>query len=607
MSRAAHPIKSLLIKRKGKPINIGTSSFGGEISIPAEARAAHMHVIGRSRSGKSRFLADLIRQDIVSNRGLCLIDPHGELYELTTDWLAGNTVGKVAAQFNKNIHPVDLSDLDTTFRYNPLHVDSPDEAYGVASNVVDAIGKIFGAKNPNDTPLTAEIMTMVCVILAQNHLPLAAAHYLLYQKHEDIAKKITEGAQSEWHRDLAEELRRKRPKEFAEAIASTRRRFEPFIANPQVARIFSTTENTVQLKDVMDDGHMLLFDLRRKGKVVDSRVLKAFGIFLTNQFYATSFEREPRSKPRPFNLYIDEVQNFISDDIEEILSQCAKFGLFLTLSHQHLGQLKEAGELVTSGVMSGTLMKAIFAQSMEHAPVFADELFSGEIDFERVKEKITTPTTVGYELMQLRNQSKMEGKSRAEAKGVTEAEASSSGTSVGGATNNLSSSGETVSMSPGMDELGVSEFSASAVGDSSSYSEIEVSVSSTAQSQTVSHGENVNITKGISEALRPIIQERATQTYTLEEQRYGFARDIANLPKRHGFFFIRGQGVMGFKTRDIPDEPNLPIARKNLLSRLIQQSLWLTPTKDLKLTYLAVAEESLEELPADFMEPDEDD
>ena len=54
----------------GHPDKDGTPGGEGNglIKLPYSARAAHMHVIGRTRSGKSRFIADLIRQDIVNNR-----------------------------------------------------------------------------------------------------------------------------------------------------------------------------------------------------------------------------------------------------------------------------------------------------------------------------------------------------------------------------------------------------------------------------------------------------------------------------------------------------------------------------------------------------------
>jgi hypothetical protein len=42
----------------------------------------------------------------------------------------------------------------------------------------------------------------------------------------------------------------------------------------------------------------------------------------------------------PFYLYIDECQNFITDAIADITSEAGKFGLYLTLAHQYMRQLR---------------------------------------------------------------------------------------------------------------------------------------------------------------------------------------------------------------------------------------------------------------------------
>ena len=42
-------------------------------------RASHMHIIGKTGTGKTTLLEVLLRQDIDQNRGVTLIDPHGDL------------------------------------------------------------------------------------------------------------------------------------------------------------------------------------------------------------------------------------------------------------------------------------------------------------------------------------------------------------------------------------------------------------------------------------------------------------------------------------------------------------------------------------------------
>ena len=60
---------------------LGYDALGRPIRLTPEERKTHMHVIGSSGSGKSKFLESMMRGDLQNRQGFCLIDPHGELYE----------------------------------------------------------------------------------------------------------------------------------------------------------------------------------------------------------------------------------------------------------------------------------------------------------------------------------------------------------------------------------------------------------------------------------------------------------------------------------------------------------------------------------------------
>ncbi|MDP3793447.1 MAG: type IV secretion system DNA-binding domain-containing protein, partial [Candidatus Uhrbacteria bacterium] len=49
--------------------------------ISQEDRDAHFYVVGATRSGKTKFLEYLIKQDIENGLGFCVIDPHGDFTE----------------------------------------------------------------------------------------------------------------------------------------------------------------------------------------------------------------------------------------------------------------------------------------------------------------------------------------------------------------------------------------------------------------------------------------------------------------------------------------------------------------------------------------------
>ena len=57
-------------------------------NIAALRRSTHTHVIGGSRSGKSKFIEWLIRNDLAENQPFCVIDWHGTLYRDLLEYLS---------------------------------------------------------------------------------------------------------------------------------------------------------------------------------------------------------------------------------------------------------------------------------------------------------------------------------------------------------------------------------------------------------------------------------------------------------------------------------------------------------------------------------------
>ncbi len=61
---------------------------GNRVYLPEVPRRGHMHVIGRTGTGKTSFLKHCIQQDILNGNGLCPIDVAGNLYDRLVRFLA---------------------------------------------------------------------------------------------------------------------------------------------------------------------------------------------------------------------------------------------------------------------------------------------------------------------------------------------------------------------------------------------------------------------------------------------------------------------------------------------------------------------------------------
>src|SRR5258706_11043399 len=70
----------------------GTAAGGNPIRLSGTLRDRHLYICGATRTGKSKFLEHLIRQDIRNSYktgcGLLLLDWHGSLYDSLMKWLA---------------------------------------------------------------------------------------------------------------------------------------------------------------------------------------------------------------------------------------------------------------------------------------------------------------------------------------------------------------------------------------------------------------------------------------------------------------------------------------------------------------------------------------
>ena len=71
-----------IIPKEG--IKLGDSIFRGvtkEIRLTDEDRRRHLYIVGQTGTGKSVLIQNLAMQDMTDNKGLCVIDPHGETIE----------------------------------------------------------------------------------------------------------------------------------------------------------------------------------------------------------------------------------------------------------------------------------------------------------------------------------------------------------------------------------------------------------------------------------------------------------------------------------------------------------------------------------------------
>jgi len=118
-------------------------------------------------------------------------------------------------------------------------------------------------------------------------------------------------------------------------------KFNNFIANDYVRPIIGQTTNSLNFRHLMDNRKILLVNLS-KGRLGDINA-GLIGMIVVGKILLAALSRHDLSAEQrlPFNLFIDEFQNFTTDSISTILSEARKYSLNLTLAHQFIAQLTD--------------------------------------------------------------------------------------------------------------------------------------------------------------------------------------------------------------------------------------------------------------------------
>lgn len=152
-----------------KRITIGRSG-SRKVYLSPERRSTHMHVIGGPGMGKTKFLEHMIREDVLAGHGLCLIDPHGELYHSIVDWCASKNIKRF-----RNIHIIDPSLTTWRTGFNPLAHYPNERPLHRVDSMLEALAQVWGGEDSMNTPSIRSALRAVLKVLIDHKYTLAEA------------------------------------------------------------------------------------------------------------------------------------------------------------------------------------------------------------------------------------------------------------------------------------------------------------------------------------------------------------------------------------------------------------------------------------------------
>jgi hypothetical protein len=110
------------------------------IGIAKEDRRRHLYVVGKTGMGKTTLLLNQVQADIAAGRGVCLIDPHGDL--------AVSLLRLMPKHRTNDVILFDAGDREFAVSFNPLACRDPALIDQVTSGVVSAFKKLHDSWGP---------------------------------------------------------------------------------------------------------------------------------------------------------------------------------------------------------------------------------------------------------------------------------------------------------------------------------------------------------------------------------------------------------------------------------------------------------------------------
>ncbi|HET6842993.1 MAG TPA: type IV secretory system conjugative DNA transfer family protein [Candidatus Angelobacter sp.] len=359
---------------------LGHGPDGRQITIDPDDRQAHMHVIGSSGSGKSKFLEWIMRQDLKNRQGFCLIDPHGTLYHDILNY-CGHKV------LERDIVLLDLSDPAHIIGFNPFKKAAQGDVSVQVDRRISATMHAWGVENTDDTPTLERTLRLIYTALIEQDVSFHHSQYLIDFNSHAIRAELFSSIMSPLVRREWEELQGLKPKDFRSEVLSAKNRLFRLLTSKTLARFLNAKGQPLDLADIIEKGKVLLVNLAPSDHLSADNA-KVFGALLVNEFFEVARRRVPEygQDLKPYFLYLDEFQTFVSLDITKMLDQVRKYKLFTVLAHQRFGQLDQD---LMDAVLTNCRIKAVFGGlPVESAELMARELFIGELDPMKVKVAI---------------------------------------------------------------------------------------------------------------------------------------------------------------------------------------------------------------------------
>ncbi|MBI4049461.1 MAG: type IV secretion system DNA-binding domain-containing protein [Candidatus Doudnabacteria bacterium] len=356
-------IKWLMAKKAAPPPNapsegllLGKNVFRSittQIFSERDDRRRHMYIIGRTGTGKTELMKNMVIQDIKKGEGLCVVDPHGDLVE--------DVLQHIPKERADDVILFEPFDMERPLGLNMLEVTNVEEKDFAIQEMIAIFYKLFPPEMIG--PMFEHNMRNVMLTLMEDkQYPGTIADIPRmftdpeFQRYK-LSKVRDPIVRSFWEKEMAKTSDFHKSEMLGYLISKVGR----FVENEMMRNIIGQPQSSFDFRKVMDEGKVLLINLS-KGKTGEINA-KLLGLIIVSKLQMAALARAdtPEDQRRDFYLYVDEFQNFVTESFATILSEARKYRLNLIMAHQFISQLSV--EKTGSSALDTRMRDAVFGNA----------------------------------------------------------------------------------------------------------------------------------------------------------------------------------------------------------------------------------------------------
>lgn len=309
------------------------------VTLSDTDRLRHTYVIGRTGSGKTNLLCNLVEQDLPRDDvGLIIVDPHGEL--------ADHAIARIPEARADDVVFLDFGRTDHLPILNPLAVPTDDAQ--ARDRAIQRLIALLSQRVFHEFtgPRFEQLVRLAAATILHPRYGVAPSVLevpVLLKDHKLRTKIVRDIDDPALTRDWEFHDRQRGDRDYASTLDWAVSKFTDLVDDKTLRRVLGGGRSSVDISRMVRDRRVLVVKIPESaiGPSASAFIGALVVSLIRDGVFARRGAAHSARKPAPLFVYLDEFQRFASSEIEPLIGEARKFGVGFTLAHQNLEQLRE--------------------------------------------------------------------------------------------------------------------------------------------------------------------------------------------------------------------------------------------------------------------------